>query len=289
MNKNNHTPHPSEDNLKKGSFSMSWGAYLYAGIFWWFLFGGWGQELTEQYGIIEFILWIGGIPATVILMVLYFEILGYFFVSERRKSVDTVAKQQIRSSVYEYTQPIVKIAKPQLAHDLTKGSSSPTPISNNKPPSISTEKILSPENFFSVPRKIDWDELNKTRKYNGDLGELFVYDLEVNYLTKIGRSDLAERVEHVAKEGDGHGYDIKSFYENGSKKYIEVKATNASSGSTFNISRNEFNFLQAHLSNAVIYHVHNINNERETTVVIYPAGEVLNSPNIFPSGYVVKM
>jgi hypothetical protein len=141
-------------------------------------------------------------------------------------------------------------------------------------------EILPPESFFSVPRKIDWDTLNKTRKHNGDLGEMFVCDLEKNYLTKVGRSDLAERVHHVASEGDGHGYDIQSFNKDGSKKFIEVKATNSSTGSSFNISKNEFNFLQNNLSSAVVYHVHNVNNERETTVVVYPAGEVLNSPSI---------
>ena len=151
------------------------------------------------------------------------------------------------------------------------------------------DNIFPPENFFNVPRKIDWDTLNKTRKYHGDLGEMFVYDLEVNYLTKIGRSDLTEKVQHVASEGDGHGYDIKSFNKDGSEKFIEVKATNSSTGSTFNISKNEFNFLQTHLSSAFVYHVHNVNNERETTVVIYSAGKVVNSPDISPSGYVVKM
>ncbi len=175
-------------------------------------------------------------------------------------------------SVYRYINP-------QLNLNLAKKLYPPT----------TTEKIQPPETFFNIPRKIDWDELNKTRKYHGDLGELFVYDLEKNYLTKIGRSDLAEKVQHVAKEGDGHGYDIKSFYENGAEKFIKVKATNASSGSTFNISKNEFSFLQTHLNNAVVYHVHNVNNERETTVVIYPASSVVNSPDISPSSYVVKM
>jgi uncharacterized protein (UPF0333 family) len=175
-----------------------------------------------------------------------------------------------------------------------KLSESPTPLEAYFPGQNPVQKgihtkILPPESFFSFPRKIDWDELNKIRKYNGDLGEMFVYDLEVNYLNKIGRSDLAEKVQHVAIEGDGHGYDIKSFYENGSEKFIEVKATNTSSGSTFNMSKNEFNFLQTHLNNAVVYHVHNVNNERETTVVIYPASSVVNSPDISPSGYVVKM
>jgi len=178
------------------------------------------------------------------------------------------------NSVYEYTQS-------QTILDPSKS----LPSFN----SVISKEIRPPESFFSVPRKIDWDTLNKTRKHHGDLGEMFVYDLEKNYLTKVGRSDLAEGVHHVASEGDGHGYDIQSFNKDGSKKFIEVKATNSSTGFSFNISKNEFNFLQNNLSSAFVYHVHNVNNERETTVVVYPAGEVLNSPSISPSGYVVKM
>ncbi|MFM2374517.1 MAG: hypothetical protein RLZZ234_512 [Candidatus Parcubacteria bacterium] len=162
-------------------------------------------------------------------------------------------------------------------------------LSENQAKLTSFNKILPPESFFSTPRKIDWDMINETRKLHGELGEAFVYDLEKNYLTKIGRSDLAEKMHHVSKEGDGHGYDIKSFYENGTEKFIEVKATNASSGSVFNISKNEFKFLQTHLDNAVVYHVHGVNNDYETTVTIYPASSVVNSPDISPSGYVVKM
>jgi predicted transcriptional regulator len=187
------------------------------------------------------------------------------------RSSSSIKISEEKVEVYEYINPLNSNEK---AKDLSVSS---------------TVKIEPPETFFSIPRKIDWDELNKTRKYHGELGEMFVYDLEKNYLTKIGRSDLAGRVEHVSKEGDGHGYDIKSFNENGTEKFIEVKATNASSGSTFNISKNEFNFLQTHLSNAVLYHVHNVNNKHETTVIVYSASAVVNSPDISPSGYVVKM
>ena len=42
----------------------------------------------------------------------------------------------------------------------------------------------------------------------------------------LGRPDLAEKVIHVSQiEGDGAGYDIKSFHEDGTVKYIEVKTT----------------------------------------------------------------
>lgn len=199
------------------------------------------------------------------------DVWNFLFSSNSIEEISTPGHQKIENSVYTYTQALSK----EVGSSLT-----------NK---VHLEELLPPESFFSTPRKIDWDALNKTRKLHGDLGEVFVYDLEKNYLMKIGRSDLAEKVKHVATEGDGHGYDIKSFNKDGSEKYIEVKATNSSIGSSFNLSKNEFNFLQTHLNNTVVYHVHNVNNERETTVVVYPASSVVNSPDISPSGYVVKM
>jgi hypothetical protein len=283
-----------ETENQENKFSLTGGNILFMAIMWLTMLGGWAFELIGNlpYGLGEIVsiiyafFFIGTLFMLLILIGDILSILGF----GKKDLVSTIVKQQPKNPVYQYTQSATKTALPQPTQDSTKRLSPSTSVSKDKfPSSIPAEKILPPENFFSVPRKIDWDELNKTRKYNGDLGEMFVYDLEKNYLTKIGRSDLAEKVHHVANEGDGHGYDIKSFYENGSAKYIEVKATNASSGSTLNISKNEFNFLQTHLNNAVVYHVHNVNNERETTVVIYPAGEVVNSPNISPSGYVVKM
>jgi hypothetical protein len=267
---------PSEENLEKGGFDLPWQFYLFICLYWVAMFNGFGgySKLTLFVSIIAS-------PVAFILTIIFFHEITDFFGIRKTKSVSTVVKKDATDSVYIYTEPSTQTIYKESDLDSTKKSKSPI--------SIVAEKILPPESFFSVPRKIDWDALNKTRKHHGDLGEMFVYDLEKNYLTKVGRSDLAEKVRHVASEGDGHGYDIQSFNKDGSKKFIEVKATNSSTGSSFNISKNEFSFLQNNLSSAVVYHVHNVNNERETTVVVYPAGEVLNSPNISPSGYVVKM
>jgi len=265
---------------------------FFIGVFLWLLIGhepsNFNEFISEADGffkqmleLLMAFLFISSIIGMFFTLVGIGSFIRFIFCVEIREIVNTVSEQKPKNLVYEYTQPATRTRLPRT--DQAPDRKLPPE------PSVLIEKILPPESFFSVPRKIDWDTLNKTRKHHGDLGEMFVCDLEKNYLTKVDRADLAERVHHVASQGDGHGYDIQSFNKDGSKKFIEVKATNSSTGSSFNISKNEFSFLQSHLSNAFVYHVHNVNNERETTVVVYPAGEILNSPNISPSGYVVKM
>ncbi|NCU42533.1 MAG: DUF3883 domain-containing protein, partial [Candidatus Moranbacteria bacterium] len=88
------------------------------------------------------------------------------------------------------------------------------------------ESPLAPEKKFRTPRKIDWEELNAKRKKTGLAGEEIVMNIEKKYLRSINRDDLARQVEHRSKDqGDGLGYDILSFFEDGREKYIEVKST----------------------------------------------------------------
>ena len=63
----------------------------------------------------------------------------------------------------------------------------------------------------------------------------------------IGRDDLAERVRHTAiVEGDGAGFDIRSFFLDGRTKCIEVKTTTGPKETDFFISSNEVQFSSSH-------------------------------------------
>ncbi|PAF22759.1 hypothetical protein CHH49_04010 [Terribacillus saccharophilus] len=64
---------------------------------------------------------------------------------------------------------------------------------------------------------------NKRQKIVGDIAEEFVYQQELNRLSHL--SDLQDKVEWCSKTTDGLGYDIKSFFEDGREKFIEVKGT----------------------------------------------------------------
>lgn len=74
----------------------------------------------------------------------------------------------------------------------------------------------------------------------GRAGELFVLELESRRLHAAGKTELAARVEHVAvTQGDGLGYDVHSFEENGKDRLIEVKTTVFGEYTPFYVSRNE--------------------------------------------------
>lgn len=148
-------------------------------------------------------------------------------------------------------------------------------------------QLMPPEKKFRTARKIDnWEEINKKRKETGNKGEEIVFLLEQEYFISINRKDLADKVRHVSKEdGDGLGYDILSFFDDGKEKYIEVKSTTASIESPFNISKNELEFLEDHYDDAFIYRV-SVSNEIPE-VKVRPSFEILES-EIIPISYIVK-
>jgi hypothetical protein len=61
----------------------------------------------------------------------------------------------------------------------------------------------------------------------------------------------------VAKiEGDGAGYDILSFTEDGTVKYIEVKTTLGSAETAFFLSANELAFARQHTAHYCLYRIY---------------------------------
>ena len=73
----------------------------------------------------------------------------------------------------------------------------------------------------------------------------------------IGRMDLAEKVTWVANENCNAGYDIQSFFEDGSYKYIEVKSTTARNVN-FYLTNNELEVAKLLGDNYFIYRVSNL-------------------------------
>lgn len=57
-----------------------------------------------------------------------------------------------------------------------------------------------------------------------------------------GRKDLASRIEWIAEEDDGAGFDVLSFDKQGSEKLIEVKTTKYDRTFPFLISKNEVDY-----------------------------------------------
>lgn len=95
--------------------------------------------------------------------------------------------------------------------------------------------------------KRDYLERESRNRSLGQAGERLVMEYEARRLHGAGASHLAERIEHVAAtKGDGLGFDILSFDEDGRERFIEVKTTSYIAETPFFISPNEVDFSDAH-------------------------------------------
>ena len=119
--------------------------------------------------------------------------------------------------------------------------------------------------------KWDYESANTEKKILGNIGEQFVYLFERYRLETLGKPDLAEKVIWVSKNlGDGYGYDILSFDENGNRTYIEVKSTTKGKRSRFFLTANEFEVSQQKQDSYKIYRVFNLPNEPKIFIISTP-------------------
>lgn len=124
-------------------------------------------------------------------------------------------------------------------------------------------------------RKSDFESYVKDYKKkldNGYVGEALVYEYEKNKLIELGRPDLAEKIKWISRDnGDGFGYDIKSFdIVDGIEKeiFIEVKSTSSSLTSDFEMSSNELEFAKSHPDNYKLYRIYRNGKKTKGYIVV---------------------
>lgn len=124
------------------------------------------------------------------------------------------------------------------------------------------KKVNSGEKSQTRRTKADYNKINISKEKVGKDSEKLVFDLEKERLIKENREDLAEEVFWESEEnGDGAGYDIKSFERKDGEYieiYIEVKGTNKSINEPFDISKNEIEASNKYKEQYYIYRVANI-------------------------------
>jgi len=135
-------------------------------------------------------------------------------------------------------------------------------------------------------KKADFDKKNKIKKIIGDKGELFIVEYEKNKLNKLGMDDLADLVENVSKtQGDGIGYDIKSYDEKGNEIFIEVKTTTESRKKPFNVSLVELERSKVDSSKYFLYRVYNFNLKKLSGTIYIIKGSIERNFNCYPVEY----
>jgi len=132
---------------------------------------------------------------------------------------------------------------------------------NVSPPEIIS--VTEPKVFYQhKPIKINYLEKEQSNKALGLYGEELVIEYEKWNLIKLGKDNLADKIEWVSKEvGDGAGFDILSKNLNGTDKYIEVKTTRLGKETPFFFSSNELQFSINEASHYSLYRLFNAEND----------------------------
>ncbi len=129
----------------------------------------------------------------------------------------------------------------------------PPPTHTNQPPPV------DPDLMAAIGRKYDVAERDERNRELGEAGERLVLDFEKFKLSSKGRADLAERVRWTSKEiGDGTGFDIESFDDQGKVMLIEVNTTNGWERTPFHISRNELAVADENRDSWHLYRIWNL-------------------------------
>lgn len=155
--------------------------------------------------------------------------------------------------------------------------------SNEKPKS--GKKGVGKQNF-QQKKTPDYAKRDENNRKIGLQGELLVIDYEKKQLTDEGHPELAELIEHTSQiKGDGMGYDIKSYNNDGSIRYIEVKTTRGSINTDFYISPNEVKFSEIYSDSYYLYRLFNLNPKENSAKFIKIEGYICKSYNLKATEY----
>jgi hypothetical protein len=125
-------------------------------------------------------------------------------------------------------------AVPSVLRDAAALWVGPPPTQSNASPPNELELMAA------IARKYDVAGRDARNRALGRAGEERVLAHESATLLAAGRTDLASGIRWVSEvDGDGAGYDIRSFDVDGSERLIEVKTTNGWERTPFQITRNE--------------------------------------------------
>lgn len=122
---------------------------------------------------------------------------------------------------------------------------------------------LYPEQFEPSLRGVFINYLDNEResRHIGSIGEQMIMEYETRLLQQAGIFHRTP-IHEALRQGDGIGYDIKSYTFDDQEKFIEVKATRGPFNSNFYITQNELIKSRQVAENYYLYRLYDIN-ERE--------------------------
>lgn len=201
-----------------------------------------------------------------------------------RISDDCYYDESLNILTQDFIYAIVRHIKPQDESNRLESNEFINPVS------INTKEVSNKDNDIDfTPRNTNHIQNNIENKRSGDLGEIWVVKQEKLKLENAQKPNLAKQIKHIAQDkGDGLGYDILSFDEDGTQIYIEVKTTKGNANSTFYITRNELEKSKIEKENYRLYRVYNYGTENNKAELLILKGDLSNLCK-FPLIYKVTM
>jgi len=158
------------------------------------------------------------------------------------------------------------------------------------PPSPRTRRIGTSTVEFQTRKSPNYVLRQESNSALGLLGEELVVQQEIKSLRNAGRNDLADKVVHVSViEGDGAGYDIKSFTVDGQIKFIEVKSTKGTASAAFFISPNEVEFSRKNAKNFYLYRLYDVDSTNRSAKVYVLSGDLNTSLELRPTQFIAEI
>lgn len=116
---------------------------------------------------------------------------------------------------------------------------------------------LAAESTTRLTRRMDFVRLDAENRKLGQMGEEWALEFESRRLTDVHhRPDLAKRIVWVSREeGDGAGFDIRSFNADATPRLVEVKTTGLAKYHPFYVSPNEVAVSERESEHYCLYRV----------------------------------
>ena len=164
------------------------------------------------------------------------------------------------------------------------------PVQPSKKALVIQVEVVNAEVISSKPKTtfkgafINYQEKQKSNKNLGDLGESFVLKHENEKLKN--QKKQAEQVSIT--QGDGLGYDIKSYDDEGEEIYIEVKTTSGGFGTKFYVTKTELSRSIIEGDKYRLYRVYNFDSNNRIGKIAIIEGS-LEKYCCSPESYGVKL
>lgn len=137
------------------------------------------------------------------------------------------------------------------------------------------------------PARVDYLAQEERNRSLGRAGEVFVLEVEARRLHEAGKKNLGDRVQHVAvTQGDGLGYDVLSFENDGRERLIEVKTTAFGQLTPFYVSRNE---LARSETDSSAYHIYRVFDFRRQPRLFNLQGAITSHCRLDPISYLARL